>query len=392
MVRSDSRSAVEDVVLELCGDMQIDYVPPPTEDPRLPFMDRFDNEVTDRYAHRTERDYAVYVRLMHVRNDFLEAFESGDLASALKHITFFANLCEYELPQERFYYPYIVKAVCQILCGRLEEATRTVIPLRDHDDLDGNWFAALGCISHREGAYHEARDLYAAASRLNPSSAAAEAGWLMNAVLSGERVPNAKKVLRDIENGKLVVDEDRVKVRALKAFALANMGRSREAERLFRSLVAENQVNADILVNFADCLVRLGRRRHARDLLEAHYRRFPDANLLHWLASLTFQLCDFDRAAKHFAVLVREYAPVRQYWVDAAQAFWRNGLHAQARDLCARLLHGRIFPPPMAARDFFHDGFANWLLGNRERADYDFERSRMPPHKHYKRILEIISQ
>lgn len=386
MVDFSSIAALEETVVALCKDMHVRYLPLLSTDPRLPFMDRFVAEVEGTCPRRNERDIAVYTRLMAVLSEFQEAFEAGDFPRALARISYFVLSCEYEFVQERFYYPYVVKAVCEIACGQLLNATATLEALKDHPHLDENVFGALGYIQQQHGMYREALACYREAVRRAPADPAAKAGEVMNAILCGEPI-DIDQAFRDIERGPILVDEDRVKVRALKAFALARAGRLSDAEAEFAALVREGHADASVLANFADVLVNQGRQRQARDLLQRFHKDFDDDNLLHHLASLSFQIGDTRDALRYFADLVKRCPNVRQYRIDAAQAYWHAGDRGQAKKLCAPLLDPSEFPLPRTADDFFRDGFANYFLGDRDRADYDFERSGMDPKKHYRHLV-----
>ena len=386
MVDFGSIASLEETIVALCADMGVRYLPLLTTDPRLPFMDRFIAEVEGRCPRRDERGIAVYGRLMVVLSEFQEAFETGDFPRALARIGYFVTTCEYEFSQERFYYPYVVKAVCEITCGRLLNATETLEALKDHPRLDENVFGALGYIRQQQGMHRQALACYREAVRRAPADPAAKAGEVTNAIMCDEPI-DIDRAFRVIESGPILVDEDRVKVRALKAFAFAKADRLAHAEDAFEALVREGHVNAGILVNFADVLVAQGRRARARDLLLRFYKEFPDDNLLHQLASLSFQIGDLRGALRHFADLVKRCPRVRQYRIDAAQAHWRAEDRAEARKLCAPLLDPSVFGLPHTPEDFFCDGFANYFLGHHGRADYDFERSGTEPQKHYRHLV-----
>ncbi len=50
-------------------------------------------------------------------------------------------------------------------------------------------------------------------------------------------------------------------------------------------------------------------------------------------------------------------------------------VHRKARQIVRTVLDRDNFPLPQIPNDFYYDGFAQWMLGNRERSDYDFDRS-----------------
>jgi len=386
-----ARTSLEEAVVTLCADMRVRYLPLPTMDPRLPFMDRFVAEVREKCARHEERDIAIYSRLMHVLNEFDQAFEEGDFRRALARIAYFVLMCEYEFPEERFYYPWIVKAICEVACGRLRIAAETLENLLDHPSLDENVFGLMGYIYQQEEMYPRALECYREAVRRAPSDPAAKMGEVINALLC-EAPIDIDAAFRNIETQRIHNSDDRLKVDAVKMFALGRVGRIREAEELFNRLVRDGAANASLVVNFARALADHRSHRQARDLLLRFYTSFADEHLLHLLASLCFQIGDEQGAVHYFEELVRCYPLVRQYRIDAAQVFWRAGDHARAKEIASSLLNPRVFPLPATPADFFYDGFANWLLGNYERADYDFARSSMPQEKHYHYLLESLGR
>ncbi|MCX5682312.1 MAG: hypothetical protein NT049_01330, partial [Planctomycetota bacterium] len=296
-------------------------------------------------------------------------------------------MAEYEFPNEPFYYPYVVKGVCEISCGQLMKATETFNALLKHPRVDESTYSGLGYICQQQGMHCEAMEYYRKSRTCDPSDPTARAGELTNAILCGEAV-DVEQALQGLNLGAIENLEDRAKIRAIRAFALGSVGRLAEAEAEFDSLIAQGWVNASILVNFATVLVKHNRRQEARDLLVRHCRQFPDRALFHLMATLSFQIGEWDKAQDQFAALVERFPLVRQYRIDAAQVFWHADNPVRAKQLSAPVLDPTVFSLPRTENDFFFDGFANWFLARYERADYDFARSRLPPEKHYARLMQ----
>jgi tetratricopeptide (TPR) repeat protein len=383
----DSRARLGEAVYALCRAIGVEPVTFPVQDPRLPFMDRFTAEIKGRFAGRPDREIGIYRRLERLELEFQEAFEVGDYPAALGRIGYFVHTCEYEFQQERFYYPYLVKAVCQVCCGRVAQAWETLDDVQGHPMLDENLFGLKGYIRQRQGAYREALAYYREAARRDPEDPAARAGMLMNALLCGERV-DLKEVL-SLEKSALITDpEDRAKVRALEAFAMASLGLSHDAEARFRELIAEGRAAPDLVVSLAHVLMDLRRPREAVLLLEENHVRFPaDGNLLHALASLCHAMGDWKVAIRHFGNLIAAHPDKRQYRVDAAQVHWTAGDRAAAAKTVEPILDGKSFPLPASVADFYYDGFANYLCGRIERAEYDFTRSGRGKEYRYEAVL-----
>ena len=65
----------------------------------------------------------------------------------------------------------------------------------------------------------------------------------------------------------------------------------------------------------------------------------------------------------------------RRLMVNCAQMLLKAGQKKRACEVCHEILHGKLFNLPESQEDFYYDGFAQYILGNIERAQYDFERS-----------------
>jgi tetratricopeptide (TPR) repeat protein len=381
-----SRERLEALLVELCSDMQVPYLPLPTMDPRLPFMDRFAVEVERICAKREQHDRAVYQRLMRILAEFQQAFEDADFPLAYSRMAFFISMCEYEYEGERLYYPYVVKGVCEIALGRLREARETFGSLRSHARCDESVFGALGYICQQQGMYDEALEFYTRAARLDSEDAAAKTGVVQSSLLAGHEI-NIDRVFSEIESRPLEHEADRVKVRLLKAVALASAGRLAESLTEYSRLTGEGHTGPDVLVNHAIALVEARRPRDARDMLVRLGGATPEATVLHRAASLSFQIGDLGASLDLFKSLVERFPTVRQYRIDAAQALWRAGDRQGARAVCEPLIVPGALPLPASEGDFFCDGFANWFHGRGDRADYDFSRSRISPEKHYRNLV-----
>ena len=80
----------------------------------------------------------------------------------------------------------------------------------------------------------------------------------------------------------------------------------------------------------------------------------------------------FDHQVERFLDLE---AKTRQCVVRYARILRKLGDEKRMRIECSKMLNG-MFPNPQTCEDFYYDGFAHFLLGNSERAHYDYERSR----------------
>ena len=381
-----SPASIEAVIHALCSEMGLDYRPTIPQDPRLPFMDRFVTEVRDRCPQRDEYGIGIYRRLMAILNQFSGAYETGDYDGASRIMHYFCLMCEHEFPAPPFYYAHVVKGVCELLAGRIPVALQTFNNLLQHPHHDESTYGALGWIHQHQGDHAAALEYYREAHRRHPSDPAARTGVAINAVMCGE-VEDVDALLRDIDASAIPFEEDRVTVQTVRAFALAHVGRWGDAAQLFADLIERKQADVASVTRFARLLADQRRFSSAVSLLEQFAVEMTDPVLLHHLATYTALGGDLRKALAHFKKLVASCPGERQYVVECAQIHWRIGDRTAARQLATSLFDRSLFAPPASPSNFFLDGFANWILGNQTRADYDFERSGFGADQHYRYLL-----
>ena len=72
--------------------------------------------------------------------------------------------------------------------------------------------------------------------------------------------------------------------------------------------------------------------------------------------------------------LLKPEVVTRQLFIRYARILKTICNNRRMRIECTRMLGG-MFPCPQSCEDFYYDGFAQYLLGNTDRAQYDYERS-----------------
>jgi len=386
-----SPMSLEEALQLLCADMHVDYVPPPPQEPRLLLVERLDRELQGRGARRQEREASTYLRLMRVRNEFLFAYEKGEMEAALRHVRLLTALCEHDFPGVRPYYPSLLQALCEMRMEDLDAAERTLRCLDGHASQDESWYAAMGAVQGRRGRYAEAAGLYTEAVRRFEHDPAARAGQIIYSLLAGCSDVDPDEALAEFERGGAVLfDGDGPRLRATRAFVLAQAGRHEEAADVFSDLLVDGELPPNLTTYLADCMCQLGRIDEALDTLESGYRTTGDPVLLHWRARLLVTVACYQQALPLFDELIAECPQERQYRVEKAQVLWALGRQREARAACAPVLDRRQFPLPASAPDFYYDGFAQWLTGERDRAEYDLERSGRPPDQSYDRVMGAV--
>ncbi len=383
----DSRDSMEEAIQRLCADMQVGYVKPILDDPRLPFLRRLDEEIAEKSPRRDERDIGIGRRLEQIRNEIVHSIEEGDYERGARRAAFFCATCEYEYPEQRFYYPYLVQAVCLISCGDLNRALELLRDMMDHPRRDESLYGAMGYVRQQQGAHREALAHYREAMRLDPSDPAAQCGVLVNACLCNETT-DVDQLLREVIPDDIPVPGDRAKVLEIKALALASLSRLNEARSLYEQLVENESVSADGLINFVLLLCRQQAFSTAYDLMARFAGRFADhAGFLHHRATLCFRMGRIDEATGSLDKLIVQHPSNRQYRIDLAQMKLCRDRRADIEDVVRPMLDRTHAPLPEDANDFYLDGFANYMCGHHERSRYDFERSGFDNEYYYDRIL-----
>lgn len=381
-VNFSSPKDMEAAIYRICLDMAVPHVPLPVEGSRLPFMQKFEDELACEVPANSERTNSIHCRLHHALINFTVSFESGDYRQAANAMEFFISTCEYEFPKKKFYYPYIVKAICLMSLGDWTEAQEILFALLRHEGVDENAFGALGYIKQHQGCYEEAASYYREALMRDSKDPAAASGVLINNVLSGN-LQAIEKYLAIMENGASEQPvRDRIKIDKVKAHALAVVGRSREAEVIWQRLVAEGVAEPSDAINLSRVLVDLKRHEDGIRILERFLASYPGSlELLHRLATLYWLTGRQEEAVVYFKSLIEKSPNNFQYRYDHLYSLWKMGQKEPACTAAQQFLHLGF---PNGTDDFFRIGFANWVLGHGERAFYDFERSGKPESEFYR--------
>ena len=381
----DSAASLEQAIVELCIELRLDYRPQLPQDPRLPFIDRFVDEVRNCCSRRDDREVGIYCRLMEVLNRFAGAFTSGDFRQARRAMQFFSMTCEYEFPQTRFYYPYVVQAVCEILCGEADAAERTFRGLLENPKVDESVFTGLGHVCFRRKEYRAALAHYRRSLECCPDDPAAAAGIVLCSIMCGEQM-DLDKALAVIDGDEVPFAEDLAKLQSVKAFAFANARRFEEAKALFTQALA-GAADAAMVVHFARLLREWDGLPAAIALLQTFRDTLPDPVLLHDLAACLAQAGRTMEAERVYSALLERDPRNRRYRGELALVLWRAGDRRGAASVVTPQLDPSVQPLPTSAEEFYWDGLANWICGQTEHAEYDFRRSGFSGEQHYRRLL-----
>ncbi len=390
LIQFESTSSLEKAMVAFCKRFEIEYHPPTPDLFRFPFMSRFVREVQRRCPRQREYEIDVYRKLMILLSQFSESVERKDYRLASREIRHFISTCEYEFAEQDFYFPYVAKGVCELLQNQLAEARETFESLRNHPQVDENVFGALGAICQQQGEHDAAVKEYRQALQRDPTDFAAKLGVAVNSAMNGQRLPfRSDLILDEISRHEEELRQAGVNPSGVTAFFLDHSGQTDAAIATLEELVREDAVNTTYVIQLAQLLEKSGRRKKAIELLHRFQNRDAGPQIIHHLATYYGYEGDEENAIRYFDKLVKDYPNNRQFHMEAAQVLWQVGKKKKAKTLAAEVISGPRFGLPASAEDFYYDGFANWICGNVNRAEYDFERSGFPVSWHYSALLEM---
>jgi tetratricopeptide (TPR) repeat protein len=390
-LHAQERESVEQALQDICNAIGVEFVPAYAGDSRLPLHQRFEQELDEaRRFHQSDSSRDTFARLMQARARMGLWLDGGSLNRALDAINYFIAICEYELNDHRFYYPYVVKAVCLLNLGMLNEAEEVLLPLHNHSRKDESLYSALGVICYHRSDHAQACHWYSKALAIARSRGeadpAASHGLLTNALQCDLDV-NVEGILDELARTELCVPSDQAKILALQAAVHVRRKNFEQACAIYESMLPDLMNHPEILMEYADLLARAetGRKARAVALLEegkskhGHIGRLRDR-----LAMWSFELQDMARAEEHGLQLMADHPTDRRYHMHAAQIL-RARKQRQARQIAQEVLSAK-FGLPATAADFYYCGMANWFLDDIDRADYDFERSGRAREAYYDRL------
>ena len=364
-------SRMEDAVARVCQDVGVPYVGLVADTPRLPLMQRVEQELACRVPSEKERANTLYFRLQNAVRRCKVSLAEADYVHAAQAIEYFLAMAENEYEGTPFYYPYVVRAVCLVALGRLPESAEQLSALRIHPECEETVFGTLGYIRQAQGLFAEAAALYREALRRDPSDPAAAAGVVVNETLAGEKLFDLPKACRVIETGRYLSDNEQEQAQEALALGLARMGQGKRAAAILFDRIQKQQGSPATYINLANVLVDLGQYADAHGVLHQAWRNHAeDAQIARCLVRFLL-----DTGRNHEAVAIARQATELipdhlDLWFERLLIERRAGCKdaTQTAERLACML-------PIAKDDFYYTGYANWVLGRGERATYDLERS-----------------
>jgi tetratricopeptide (TPR) repeat protein len=370
----------EEIITRICRFMEVSYFPPFPGDLRLPFSDKFQNELKEFKGI----PIAQYEELMLIINDFTVKFSESNWLSAYELISYFIMASNYKVPEKQIYYPHIVKGVCEIHLGRFIEAEETFKEAAKHPNADENSFSGLGQIYFRQRRYEEAFVNFQKALDICSSEFQLEiiVNIISTLIEKGESVENID-LLDKFDLSKMSADE-KTNILNMKGIFYYKKRDFNNALKVFENMYKNNLGDIPTITYYFLTLKEIGRYNEALTLLKTEAEKTNNTNLYHHLADFYLQTGKVIQCLDiYINVLCKPDKRTRQYMVEYARILKYNGNKDRTRDICGMVLDHKYFNYPKTKEDFYYDGFANFLLGKDERARYDFERSTGFFNKYY---------
>jgi tetratricopeptide (TPR) repeat protein len=375
---ADDRQIVQGIS-EICRVMNVRYNPLPEAHPRLPFWTLFREEVM-RETHGNN----AHARLMVILGEFNAAVRKEDWEKAYALISYFVHSCEYEMPAYKLYYPWIVKGVCEQKLNLADEAFESYgKATKNFPDLPMG-YGGMGSVSFIKQDYEKSKEYYKQAmdrarygddndERLN---------YAIALLMLGEGLPHdLADFLLNFDDAKLPVDE-RLRVVKAKVLYFFNMKEYDKACGLIKVCRGTGFTDTALLVYHHLCLLNLGLCEQARKVLEAAlcgngFEKQFDKKLIYYrLADYFLAIGDIAEACRIYETDLLTFPDAgRDLMLRYARILKCLGRENDLKRVCEDYLSYRYFPLPGRVADYYMDGFIQFLLGNTERALYDYERS-----------------
>jgi tetratricopeptide (TPR) repeat protein len=386
-------AGIESAVFEICNRLKVKYTPPPLEDPRFPFMTLLFEEFGNVLGE-SPYEAALYDSLLRILMDFHEAFAKGDYPQSAAHLDYFIQIAKHEYRKSTLWYPYILRAVCDCLqdnyAEALERLSQINVPTSIYprpSPLRSTVCATIGYVHYQQGEFGAAVDSYSRALEEYPNDTANQCNLAVASLEAGIAISKAKAFAAI--DGCSVLAGDKPQTEVMKARVCALTGNEPEARTRFEALVKTGEEEAYLVEPYAQFLCERSERDRARELLRACVKSHPSEMYARlFLAKLHEECGDSAAASKEFSRIGQQCTKNAKMQFQVLRGLWSIQYRKEALGLANDILAQFTVSPPADGDEFLAAGAANWIMGNLERAEYDFERSRKPKDPwHYSRYL-----
>lgn len=366
-------------IARLCRQMNSMYRPVMKQRPYLPFWQGFLDEVT-----AVRKNFPESWHLMPLLTEFDRCFEEKEWPEALSHIAYFNAAVSY-FAEKTMQTPHtlMVHATCAFQNGLVETAA-SLLDRAEKERPNDPAVAGLKVYLHlsREEPYLAREHLVTALARCTAKSLRERMYYLRLLPELGEPISEEdRKLAQETDVSTWEVNERRA-VYALRAILLYQTARYKPVIDLLQKAAGDDLHGTTTVIQAHLAWLKLERNNEAETVLtdaiheSKSNKRLRQPELYYHLAEFYLKT---ERVGKTLTVYERHLCKptivTRRFAIRYARILKQLGDEKRTLTECRQVLGGE-FPPPRSCADYYYDGFANYLLGNMERAKYDFERSR----------------
>lgn len=390
IVDFDKIVSIGDAVAQLCQALDLRYVPYLAEKGRVLLLSRFYTEMLNAAPLHTARENDVFAYLVRLLEATHQALAEGDEEQATQLLQLSLLYTQKEYPNVRLHYGRIIHALHQARAGQVREGLATLLAVKSErtpvgPSDSGLLPAAMGYCYYQLGDYRTALDKYELAFQSHDADVATASNVLLCRLRLGQRIALPDD-FDQLERARHYPADGPI-MQFTKAIAYRLNRQYREAFELLEPLIAEPPKfppPQEILEECARTLKLLGQNVRAESILRSvdpNLARHP--RILRALAKTYRDIGRIEEARRLWFELVGEERPTAESFFEAIVGLWNSGARDVAIGLSLRFLEQVPWPGEPFA--FYVAGMAQWILGNRERAEYDLLRS--GKSRHYLTLL-----
>lgn len=375
LLTGNNRSWVE-AVQRICLRLDIHYVPPVEAHSQMPFRDEFRKEVK-AFAQSNSR----HTGLLTLLGEFNRAFREGDYQHALFLISHFIQSCRYTVPDYHILFPFLVKGVCEALLGEPEAALESYREALRSDPDNPDALGGMGNAFFQLEEYQKAEEAFRhIIEKIPEQSRNAGINLIITRLMAGKVLQEADKAhLLELNLEDYPSDLQTSVMKAISMLYLKE-GNFEGVNRMVGQMIDEDRDDTVIWIIHYLAHYNAGYLSEAEDILGNAIERarstprLRENELVYRLVELQMLSGETMRALSTCEDhLMKLPDTERKRHAIYACLLMKKGKRKESQKQCRSILHD--FGLPSTREDFYFAGWANHLLGNNERARYDFERS-----------------
>jgi tetratricopeptide (TPR) repeat protein len=400
----------------ICNATGQEYIPQVSPHHRLPFWEKFREEVIN-FAHSNHE----HTFLMNVISEFAEYYRKDNYQLAYEAISFFVASCIYLIPEYKMVYPFIVKAVIEQDLGLIQKAGESYKNALKNNHNNPDTLGGLGMVYLGTGDYNKAIQYFEKAyllsegnqrinERLNLIITKISGGETitheekefvkkldyLDVVLDDEKETGGKNIISEKSGKEAITDQLKQRFEEQRIFILTtkallyyveasskNEQSAREllqkAYTIYADEIGEAKLPNAVSVFYFYTISKYLGKPEPEKIYERAISRF-DRNkseikeLYGFLSDHYYQENKLNKSILIYRNHMMTGTPGRKILASYARLLKASG-SIEYKDVCSEILDYDLNGYPETAEDYYWDGYANFLLGNPERAQYDFERS-----------------